>query len=408
MAHEVNHHPRIATAPSVYVVWTLLLISALINMRFATSDIVLQVQFSLFDLVLLALTAWGLYKGWLSWLPPRMLFFGAAVVSLIVFHSLFVWFTVDHVQNLLLAKDTVKAVAIVVIFMMLLTLFQEPSMTNAPVPIIIGVLVLTMFAGLANAYVYAYAPEYASLLHNSQTVYVVALTCLLLLLSDRLDWVGQTRNLTIVVFAALCVMLTGSAIYSKSGSGTTLAIMLWFIAARQVTVFKLRYFPYGLVLLIMVFAIGSILAINFSNINPMPGTIDTLQRSITVRFDLWLLALDKLHETFPVGIGLGQYFKAVLADPGLASESHRYVHNSFIGISAELGLIGILFCAGIVLLLWRASLGWHWSSLPIFTIVLLPPILIHDGHSIRILLLVTAVGFARFLQQRQDELSRDT
>ena len=130
--------------------------------------------------------------------------------------------------------------------------------------------------------------------------------------------------------------------------------------------------------------------------------MDSIERSIGIRVELWSLALARLLETFPVGIGLGQFPLAAKTVPILALEGHNYVHNTFLGLALELGLIGVLLGSMTTLVLIFATRGWPLHTAPVFLIFVLPPLLIHDGHSIRILLLITALGLARFIQKKRN------
>ena len=108
----------------------------------------------------------------------------------------------------------------------------------------------------------------------------------------------------------------------------------------------------------------------------------TFKRSIGVRLELWSLAADQIIISFPFGIGLGQFSSVTNSVPVLAHEGHNFVHNSFLGLVVELGFVGIVIGAGIVWVMFAATRGFPLHSAPIYLLIVLPPLLIHDGHSI--------------------------
>ncbi len=147
----------------------------------------------------------------------------------------------------------------------------------------------------------------------------------------------------------------------------------------------------------LVLAIFSAVAwIKISGVNiDLLQRMDSMERSITVRAALWYLGLGAFWHHFPWGLGFGQYWEVVVTDVELAREGHRFVHNSFIALMAELGMLGFIFSAGLLALIVQAGRGWPPMIRPLFFMLVLTPLLIHDAHSIRMLLIVTAVGLAQ-------------
>ena len=127
--------------------------------------------------------------------------------------------------------------------------------------------------------------------------------------------------------------------------------------------------------------------------------MDLLSRSIGVRIDLWSVALNGFTQNFPFGLGLGGYEEAIKtmgaepSIPKLATEAHKYPHNTFLGLLAELGLLGVIFCAAILFLLFKSSKNWSIKTRIPFLAVTLLPLLIHDAHTIRLLILLIAFSF---------------
>jgi len=92
--------------------------------------------------------------------------------------------------------------------------------------------------------------------------------------------------------------------------------------------------------------------------------MNSIERYISVRLDLWGLGIEAFWPNFPWGIGLDQFWQAVGTDVTLAGEGHRYANSNFLSLPGELGLLGLLlpnslfnFCVR------QTGTGNRWSSL---------------------------------------------
>ena len=98
----------------------------------------------------------------------------------------------------------------------------------------------------------------------------------------------------------------------------------------------------------------------------------------------------KRLEDVSLGFGLGQLGSDRSGhDP--AKERHRYLHNSFRNCNRT-GLLGLAYVIGLFSLILNAARGWQYDVKPLFLLLVLLPLFIHDAHSIRILLVIAALG----------------
>ena len=77
--------------------------------------------------------------------------------------------------------------------------------------------------------------------------------------------------------------------------------------------------------------------------------MDSIERYISVRLDLWGLGIEAFWPNFPWGIGLDQFWQAVGTDVTLAREGHRYANSNFLSLPGELGLFGLLLPIGLLI-----------------------------------------------------------
>ena len=124
--------------------------------------------------------------------------------------------------------------------------------------------------------------------------------------------------------------------------------------------------------------------------------MDTIERSISVRWALWTLGFDAFLQTFPWGLGLGQFWEVFVYDLTLAQEGHKFAHNTFITFSVELGFLGLCLSIILLVVLLRAMKGWPKIVHLLFALLIFTPLILHDGHSIRMLLIIVAFGLVRF------------
>ncbi len=120
-----------------------------------------------------------------------------------------------------------------------------------------------------------------------------------------------------------------------------------------------RAIPLGLIILVIIFFTGTL----FSNsiFTRFDATARLEAQSIEERLDGIEEWKRVISGTMLTGVGVGNYTVALEgADPGRESYTYQPVHNTYLLIFSEIGLIGVLF-----ILLWAASIDrYNYAQIP--------------------------------------------
>ena len=387
---ERNISPGIEKLPQI-TIWLLILLGAFLHIPLSLPGV--KTQIAAFDFILPSIAIWAFCTGRLILPSRRILVIGTVVLIALVAHTLGVYFLRINVQQAWLLKETLKSIALVVEFNILLALASQrllplPSFRFCGI-ILICVLIavsLLSFRMLGNE------PFFFA-----RTVYSLALAGLLFLLATDEKWLRSKQRRLFIVGAGILVAAVAILSLSKGIAGIALAMTAWILFGGTINrdaTHRATVVFWSLSLTVIAGISAATLAGNsFEILNRM----DSLERSISVRLELWSLSLRAFFDFFPWGLGLGQFWEVVVTDINLAREGHRYVHNTFFGLIAELGLLGMVFAVSLFCILVQAMRGWPPMIRPLFILLIFFPLMIHDAHSIRMLLLVTALGLARFL-----------
>ena len=384
------------------VIWLAILIGAFVHVPLSLPGV--NTQVAAFDFILIIIAIWAFVTGQLKRPSRYSLIIGAVIIITLMAHSLGIYILKTNVQLAWLLKETLKSVVLVVEFNILLALASRLLM---PLPsfrfcgsilifalIVVGLLSFQMLFGSSHLWsVY----EGGEPFFFARTVYCLALAGLLFLLAVDEVWLQSRQRQFIIAGAGMLITAVAVLSLSKGIAGISLAMVAWilmggltkrYFSTRAITVF--------LALSLMVIAgVGAAKLVGSSF--DLLQRMDSLERSIFVRLGLWSLSFNAFFHHFPWGLGLGQFWEVVVTDIKLAREGHRYVHNSFFSLIAELGLLGLVFAIGLFYVLVAAMRGWPPMLRPLFALLIFAPIMIHDTHSVRMLMLVTALGLARFL-----------
>lgn len=131
---------------------------------------------------------------------------------------------------------------------------------------------------------------------------------------------------------------------------------------------------------------------------PLLDRLDTISESLGFRFQLWTVAGSAAVDSFPTGIGLGQFASYLATEPTLGSQALRFVHNTPLALVAEMGLAGVGVCGAVVALILHATRGLPIAVGAVIWVYLGLPMLLHDALGLRMTVLVLAAGLAGALR----------
>ena len=379
--------------------WVLLLSSALIHIPLSLPEFYLQ--FALFDLVLpiMAISLYWQKRPQIQLGVGSVIF--AIILSALLVHSLGIFLFKDSYLLNSLLKETLKTAVLIIQFQMLLFLFRSkrielPSVRTVGCILVIAAIGVGLFAYITHLghslSIYAIERHYFA-----RTVYCIALTAMFFLLAADEEWVESQRRRWRLVAAGALVAAISIASLSKSSTGLVLAMTAWIAFGPYIRHVTLRQIIIISVSAAFMAALGAFIANFVGDSFEALQRMDSIERSVSVRLALWSVGLNAFAENFPWGVGFGQYAQATAVDISLALEGHRFAHNSFVSLAAELGVLGAVFSIGLIVLRLTAARGWALHSRPLFLLLVMVPLTIQDGHSIRMLLVVTALGLARHL-----------
>lgn len=380
-----RHWPN-ATRADPRLVWLAVLASAVIPIPLWLPELNLLVQASAFDFLLPAITLWGLRRGWWALPPRRVLWNTLVIAAALAGHAMAVAATRETVLLVPLAKETIKLVAIVGLFTCLLVVFGNGRLREPPSRIVVIVLVPAVIAAVLASEFEPFAV--------TRTVYAVCLAGLVFLLCLDGAWLVSAGRRAALLAANLIVALACIGLHNKGVAGTMMAMFAWLICAGSISLRGFRQAVLASLALVLLFAAGVGLSALAGASLDFLWNMSTVERSIEIRLLLWQTAVQGLIDTFPIGLGAGQFAEVARAVPQLALERHEYAHNSLLTLAAELGLLGLLLAAGLAAVVVKAAKGWRAPLVPLFLALVVPPLLIHDGHTIRVLLIATALGLS--------------
>ena len=149
--------------------------------------------------------------------------------------------------------------------------------------------------------------------------------------------------------------------------------------------------------MLVILVVGSAAVAALQQLEIVPVDTDTIARSLTVRGTLWSHAISIGSANFPMGIGAGQFSTTSGSPAAMVTEGHDVAHNTAITWIAEFGLLGLLFVIGAAALAWRAATCWPGGLRIMFLFFLAVPLVLHDGHGIRMVMLILALGIANLI-----------
>ena len=384
------------STPSDAFVWFFLLLGAVIHIPFSLPGISTQV--AVFDFILPLIIIWYFTLGRLVVPDRTTVIVFLTILTAVLGHSTAIYLFKDSLQTSWLAKETVKLIVIIIEFFMLMMLMRTLGSTLPPRKVLGWVFSLSVVAVGTLAYLML-DHEY---FFFARTVYCVALAGLFFLLTADVTWANSTYHRALAALIGLAVAGVAVLSLSKAIAGLVIAMGAWIVLSRFIPTAAANRKLFIATCLFLFAGIGMFLVVIASENIDFLGRMDSIERSISVRISLWTLGLEAFWQNFLLGLGLGQFWEVVVSDVTLAAEGHRYVHSTFMSMLIELGLLGFVFAIGIATLLCLATRGWPLLAQPLFALLVFVPLTIHDGHSIRMLLVIISLGFMRFVMEREN------
>ena len=363
------------------------------------------INLSPFDLVVPVIVGWCLLRGRVAW--PRRFVWLVAIGLLAVFgvHTLVSFGVYDSVSSLWLAQGFVKLAAFITLASLIVVLFRAEELRHPPFPAIAAVFVV---ASLYLVIVRLLIVGGSIVSFTPLTNLMSGLVGMLFLLVVSAYQNGRSTRRLLVGLASVGT-LAMAMLFSNKGFAL---VAVGFLA---VTIFtwrgsRLERFTYGwrlaAALLVVVTAAAAVVAV-LQQFELMPVSTDTIGRSLSVRAALWSHAISIGGAAFPLGIGAGQFATTAGSIPIMVTEEHEIAHSTALTWFAEFGLLGLLLVVGVFALIWRAAISWPGALRLIFLLYLAVPLILHDGHGVRMVILILALGIANALY-RDEPTPRQT
>jgi hypothetical protein len=285
-----------------------------------------------------------------------------------------------------LARETVKYVGFAATVAMLVVIFRTEPMDRAPPH---GALVLAAVVIGLSSITFTWSPVFY-LGGSYVTVIGAVLTAIAFLLAATIDGRDGHRD-TVLTAMALAAALAGAwFMWSKYFLLCIAACTLIFVAQAGARRIGLRVRRPWLAAIIGIVALMLLTAWLYT----LEGW--RFQGSTSVRLDLWAKAIDLALQSFPWGIGLGQFGAWLSSIHYQAGELEpiQFVHNQFLAFVTEAGAAGIVLGLIVVKLVVDAASAWRGIMVPVFICVLLGALALHDGIGLRALQLLLGYSFA--------------
>jgi hypothetical protein len=122
--------------------------------------------------------------------------------------------------------------------------------------------------------------------------------------------------------------------------------------------------------------------------NPLRVLWGAIITGFEERFDLQRVAFFLAMSAFPFGIGIGQFGAIAERIPEIADYKALFAHNTPLTLFSEMGVVGLALLAGLLYLVWRASLAPHASLRIVILSYFLVPMMANDTHGLRMTVLL--------------------
>ncbi len=390
---------------NVVLIWFLLTSSTVIYFLARIEETKFGINLSPFDVIVLVI--FGICLTTKKVKRPLRSVWMATTALLVLFtaHTMVLYYNFDP-SPVLLAKGFVKLTASITLTALLVVLFRTEELRSPPFPSIIAVFIATSIYLVILSGIIAFS--------NTNFVPLTSLLSALfgmifLLVLNAYHHPQNTRRL----FAGAAALLaTTISILLQSKGFTLVGIGFLVVIIFAWNDGRLEKYIQGwrlLAVLGYIAVIGTVIVVGLQQFELLPASTDTILRSISIRGILWKHAIEVGSVSFPWGIGGGQFSVSVseacqpgrlssavltLDCPTMIIEEHEVAHSTALTWFAEFGILGLILVFGVIGLILKSAMSWPAGLRLMFLIYLSVPLILHDGHGLRMVMLILALGIA--------------
>jgi len=382
--------PRASAGERVWVAlfWTLLVAGIVLHVPVPIGRAGDAINLSLYDAVLPALFVVAALRGEVARPSRGEVAVFVVLVALVLGHgAATLWLDADA-RLAPLARETAKTLAFLLDLGLLVLVFRA-SPAARPAPGLIAALLVATIA-------YAVTRRMAEISGQGtmyETLFLGTVFGLLVLFVARLDPIETLRRAGAVAALAALAAATAFILAGKAFFAVGLGIVAIAGATMLVRASGRRWIALALAAATLI-ALGA--AASSGRIPQFGlGVADSISVSLGIRLTLWRLALDAIGESFPWGIGAGQFSPLTEEIPVLVAAGLRVVHDTPLALTAELGALGVLFAVLLAALILRVAWTWSWPVRLCFLLYISVPFLLNDMLGFRVIHLLLALGLAR-------------
>jgi hypothetical protein len=386
------------------LIWIALLCSTVIFIQARFGPSKFGINLSPFDVLVPVVAGWCLLRRQIDLPPQSIWLISAGLLMLLAAHAALSFGVREHLSIPHLAQGSVKFAAFVILSTLLIVLFRDKRFRHPPFT-----ATAIAFVAASSYLIILYAQPNVDSLFVPFTGLISGLLGMLFLLAiSAYNDGGNTKRFLVgiasIVAAAISILLFNKGFALVAFSFLVVISFAWrgmrferFTEGRRLVVSLIA---------VLIVASAAIAAMQLFEV--LPTRTDSIARSLAVRGALWSQAISVSSANFPLGIGAGQFSTTSGSLPELAVEGHEVAHNTALTWITEFGLLGFLFAVGAAALAWHAALSWPGGLRLMFLLYLAVPLILHDGHGIRMVMLILALGTANLIYRGEAEIGQSS